>query len=71
MYMYMYSIIRKPINANVRVRFFGQSKNGFVISDHSDHAASKEPTNPCPEWIHLKKLHITRQITTSVETAEM
>ena len=26
----------------------GESKNGFVISDHSDHGASKEPTNPCP-----------------------
>ena len=22
------------------------SENGFVISDHSDHGASKEPTNP-------------------------
>ena len=32
--------------------FLGESKNGFVISDHSDHGASKErPTNPCPEWI--------------------
>ena len=31
--------------------FLGESENGFVISDHSDHAASKEPTNPCPEWI--------------------
>ena len=29
----------------------GESKNGFVISDHSDHGAPKEPTNPCPEWI--------------------
>ena len=28
-----------------------ESKNGFVISDHSDHGALKEPTNPCPEWI--------------------
>ena len=26
----------------------GESKNGFVISDHSDHGASKEPMNPCP-----------------------
>ena len=31
--------------------FLGESKNGFVISNHSDHGASKEPTNPCPEWI--------------------
>ena len=31
--------------------FFGKIQNGFVISDHSDHGASKEPTNPCPEWI--------------------
>ena len=23
-----------------------KSENGFVISDHSDHTASKEPTNP-------------------------
>ena len=22
-----------------------------MISDHSDHGASKEPTNPSPEWI--------------------
>ena len=29
--------------------FLGESKNEFVISDHSDHAASKEPTNPFPE----------------------
>ena len=33
------------------VRFLGESENGFVISDHVDHAASKEPTNPCLEWI--------------------
>ena len=26
--------------------FLGESENRFVISDHSDHAASKEPTNP-------------------------
>ena len=26
--------------------FLGETKNGFVISDPSDHAASKEPTNP-------------------------
>ena len=26
--------------------FLGESENEFVISDHSDHAASKEPTNP-------------------------
>ena len=31
--------------------FLGESKNGFVISDHSDHGASKEPTNPFSEWI--------------------
>ena len=38
---------------NTRVFFFlRESKNGFVISDHSDHGASKELTNPCPEWIH-------------------
>ena len=24
----------------------GESKNEFVISDHSDHGPSKEPTNP-------------------------
>ena len=29
---------------------WGESKNGFVISDHSDHGASKEPTNPPWEW---------------------
>ena len=29
----------------------GESKNRFVISDHSDYGASKEPTNPCLEWI--------------------
>ena len=33
------------------VRFLGESKNGFVISDHSDHGASKESTNPFSEWI--------------------
>ena len=26
--------------------FLGESKNGFVISDHSDHGASKKPKNP-------------------------
>ena len=26
--------------------FLGESENGFVISDHLDHAASKEPMNP-------------------------
>ena len=31
--------------------FLGESKNGFVISDHSDRGASKEPTNLCLEWI--------------------
>ena len=28
-----------------------ESENGFVISHHSDHGASKEPTKPLPEWI--------------------
>ena len=47
-----------PIVANDRVNwgqpgciFLGESKNGFVISDNLDHGASKEPTNPSPEWI--------------------
>jgi len=49
----------------VRKHFFGriqegilQSKKEFciysqsrLIQDHSDHGASKEPKNPCPEWI--------------------
>ena len=30
----------------------GESENGFVISDHSDQAASKEPTNPVPLMRH-------------------
>ena len=30
----------------------GWSLSGSVIQDHSDHCASKEPTNPWPEWIH-------------------
>ena len=32
--------------------FLGESNNGFVISDHSDHGASKEPTNPLWTRIH-------------------
>ena len=35
----------------------GESKNGSVISDHSDHGASLEPTNPCPEWIREEIYH--------------
>ena len=27
------------------------SGSGSLIQDHSDHAASKKPMNPCPEWI--------------------
>ena len=34
------------------MRFLGESKNGFVISDHSDHGASKEPTIPVPLMHH-------------------
>ena len=30
----------------------GWSRSGSVIQDHSDHATSKEPMNPWPEWIH-------------------
>ena len=29
----------------------GKSESGVLIQDHSDHGASKEPTNPYPEWI--------------------
>ena len=32
--------------------FFGESKNGIEISDHLDHGASKEPTNPLWTRIH-------------------
>ena len=28
------------------MRFLGESKNEYVISEHSDHGASKVPTNP-------------------------
>ena len=43
-----------------KIRFLNldKSENGFCVSlvngliqDHSDHGASKEPKNPCPEWI--------------------
>ena len=34
-----------------RVHFFLLSRSGSVIQDHSDDGASKEPKNPCPEWI--------------------
>ena len=27
------------------------SRSGSMIQDHSDPGASKEPRNPCPEWI--------------------
>ena len=27
----------------------GKSESGFLIQDHSDHGASKEPKNPYPE----------------------
>ena len=37
--------LNPPLNRRVRV-FLGESKNGFVISDHSDHGASKELANP-------------------------
>ena len=37
---------------SIRVRFWGGSENGFVISDRSDLAASKEPTNPLWTRIH-------------------
>ena len=30
----------------------GWSGSGSVIQNHLDHGASKEPMNPCPEWIH-------------------
>ena len=30
----------------------GWSGSRSMIQDHSDHGASKEPTNPFPEWIH-------------------
>ena len=33
--------------------FLGESENGFVISDHSDHGASKEPTNPL--WTRIRR----------------
>ena len=33
--------------------FSGESKDGFVISDHSDHGASKEPTNPL--WTRIRR----------------
>ena len=29
----------------------GKSESGFLIQDHSDYGASKERTNPYPEWI--------------------
>ena len=32
----------------------GESENGFVISDHSDHGASKEPTNPL--WTRIRRV---------------
>ena len=43
-----------PSRVNTRDAFFGGGGGGGgenPISDHSDHGASKEPTNPCPEWI--------------------
>ena len=33
--------------------FLGESENAFVISDHSDHAPSKEPTNPL--WTRIRR----------------
>ena len=46
---------------HLRVRFLsffffgrgGESEKGFVISDHSDHAVSKEPTNPI--WTRIRR----------------
>ena len=32
--------------------FLGKPENGSLIQDHLGHAASKEPKNPFPEWIH-------------------
>ena len=44
--------IWEHIIMSIRVRFWGGSENGFVISDRSDLAASKEPTNPLWTRIH-------------------
>ena len=34
------------------VRFFGRIRKRICdLRLFGDHAASKEPTNPCPEWI--------------------
>ena len=42
------------VSASLHLRCFplGWSGSGSVIRDHSDHGRSKEPMNPCPEWIH-------------------
>ena len=38
-------------NYNLGCVSLGKSESGFLIQDHSDHGALKEPTNPYPEWI--------------------
>ena len=35
----------------LRVRFFGKIRIRTLMQDHSNHGASKEPTNPYPRWI--------------------